>query len=94
MKRRMGRASWQERGAAVVLLMSVAVGFCLLHFDHHGTATSGMCPDPCSMMASSPIMGLIAGLLPVTLLIRESAPSFTAVSRHILDPPPETRPLA
>ena len=86
--------AWQPRVAALVVLLAVAVGFCLLHFNHHGSSSTGMCPDPCSMMASAPILGLIAGLLLVTFLIREAVPSFTAVSLHLLDPPPETWALA
>ena len=90
MTRGMRRASRQERVAVVVVLLAVAAGFCLLHSDHHGTSGTGMCPDPCSMMASSPILGLFAGLFLVAFLIRERAPSFAAVSLHLLDPPPET----
>jgi hypothetical protein len=90
MTRRMRRASWQDRAAVLVVLLAVAAGFCLLHFDHHGTSATGMCPDPCSMMASSPVVGLMAGLFLVAFLIREKAPSFSAVSLHLLDPPPET----
>lgn len=94
MTRRRGRTRWQERAVALVVLLVVGVGFCLLHFNHHASSATGMCPDPCSMMASSPIMGLMAGLVLVTFLIREAAPSFTAVSLHLLDPPPETWALA
>jgi hypothetical protein len=78
----------------VVVLLAVAVGFCLLHLDHHGTSGTGMCPDPCSMVASSPVVALVAGLFLVAFLIREKASSFAAVSLHLLDPPPETWALA
>ena len=75
-------------------LLAVGLGFCLLHFDHHGFSATGMCPNPCSMMPATPIMGLMAALFLVTFLIRERTPSFSAVHLHLLDPPPEAWALA
>jgi len=93
MIRRMKRVGWQGQAAVVVVLLAVAVGFCLLHFSHHGP-TMGMCPDPCSVMVSAPVLGPLASLLLITFLVLESVPSLLAVSLRMPDPPPEARALA
>lgn len=93
MTRRLWRTRWLGQVIAVVGLLTVVVGLCLFHFEHHGISSSGMCPDPCSIMVSTLAMGLLAGTLLTWFLLPEGVPSLYAVSRRLLEPPPEVLAL-
>jgi len=94
----MNRQTWNlsrpGQVTAIVALLIVAVGFCVIHVDHHLGADNGFCPDPCAVMASSLAIVLLS--LP---LLNGRVPfgplrSVYAVSLHLLDPPPRVLSLA
>ena len=53
----MNRRTWNvtrpNQVTAIAALLIIAIGFCLIHVDHHLGSGNGMCPDPCAKMAST-----------------------------------------
>ena len=94
----MNRHTWKldrpGQVTAIAALLIVAVGFCLIHVDHHLGADSGFCPDPCAVM----VLSLVIVLLSLPLLngrVRfEPMHSQYAVSFRLLDPPPKALSIA
>ena len=95
MNRRPWRQGWQGQAAGIMTaVLILAVGFCLIHVDHHVGADQGMCPDPCAMMMSSLAMVLLAGPLVSRYSPFDPFRSVYAVSLALLDPPPKAPSLA
>lgn len=92
MRSRPYNTSWPRQNALIVTaLVILAVGFCLVHVNHHQGAPDGMCPDPCAMTVPSLVLVLLAGHLVSGLLLLDSPRRVYAFSLALLDPPP--RPL-
>ncbi len=95
MKPRLDNTSWPRQAAVIAAaLLILAVGFCLIHIDHHVGSPHGMCPDPCAMMVSSLALVLLSRPLVNGRLRFEAVRSLYAVSLHLLDPPPRSFVLA
>jgi hypothetical protein len=75
-------------------VLILAVGFCLIHVDHHVGAAHGMCPNPCGVMVSSLALVLLAGPLVSRHFPFDPFRSVYAVSLALLDPPPKAFSLA
>ncbi len=93
----MNRHTWNlsrpRQVIAIVALLIVAVGFCLIHADHHLGADNGFCPDPCAVMVSSLAIVLLSLPLLNGRVPFEPLRSVYAISLHLLDPPPKVLSL-
>ncbi len=76
---------WSIVALGLVLMM----GLCLFHFQHHGLSDGGMCPNPCSVVASLLLVTLFIVLLVVRLLEPEPIQLPYLVPPRPLDIPPE-----
>ena len=86
--------NWLRLFGAIAGLLIVAVGLCILHFDHHAVANNGTCPDPCSMMISTLVLVLLAAPLVASFLVVQRPSSVYALSLTLLDPPPKSLAMA
>ncbi len=75
----------------VVVILVLMAGLCLFHFQHHGLSDGGMCPNPCSVVASFLVVTLFIVLLVVSLLGPERVGSLYLIPPRPLDIPPEVQ---
>ena len=73
----------------ITVVLVLVVGLCLFHFQHHGLSNSGMCPNPCSVVASLSVVALFLVLLVVSLLGPERVESLYLIPPRPLEIPPE-----
>lgn len=94
----MNRQAWKlshlKQVTAIGVLLLIAVGFCLIHVDHHVGTKDGMCPDPCAKMASTLAIVLLSLPLLNGRVSFDPLRPLYAVSLHLLDPPPKALSIA
>jgi hypothetical protein len=78
---------------AAMVLVTLAVGFCLFDGDEHGTADDGASLDLCFGLALASIAVLMLELVPVHTLSVDPPYLARAVPRRRLDPPPKSSTL-
>ena len=89
------KTGWGGNAVVLAVLLTAALGFCVLDRHADGTGDHAMAPDLC--------LGMVAVSLGVVLLARLRASgraypdvvrSVSTLSIHVLDPPPKAASLA
>jgi hypothetical protein len=75
----------------VAVILVLTIGLCAFHIQHHGLSDSGMCPNPCSVVASLLVVTLFIVLLVVSLLGPERVESLYLIPLRPLEIPPEVQ---
>jgi hypothetical protein len=77
--------------ATVLVVLVLAVGFCVFDGDHDGSGHHAMPPDLCAglLVASATILMLI-GPVPGGWLVVEGRPVARAITTRLLEPPPKS----
>ena len=76
--------------AAVLVVLVLAVGFCVFDSDHDGSGHHAMPPDLCAgLLTMSAAIVMLIGPVPGGWLVWEGRPVAHAISTRLLEPPPK-----
>ena len=88
-------SSWATVILTLMIVMTATVGFCLFDRDHDGSDDHGVSPDLClSMLATSPVVVVLAGLVPSGWAITYRLEPVPVVGLRVPAPPPKSALLA